>query len=630
MLLYQDYRRLLGAPLVVALALMLLPWAACASTSSALWGVDTETLAADEQWQILGRWKRRMLPGAGLRSDIISRDFFLADNGRFDPEAELRATLEGMAMPLGANPDDSIFCRYPGRAEFLRQQGADLPDPVLLCPKLSEFLDGGTTDSVSVLFISGYLSNPGSAYGHLLLRFHSEGKDEPAEDVLDRAINYGAASSEDDPLIPYIAKGLFGGYHSTYTSLQFYHQAERYREIELRTIWQYRLKLSDEEARLLITHVYEILTSENRYYFLRQNCAWRIAETLELVVDRDLIPNTKLWVTPIDVFHQLTGDAEDGGPAVDDVKRLASRETLFLEGYAALSVEEKRAVDHSLEAPSEPLSQLIADAGLDDPRAVYDVLLDYYAFTHGTEAEEERQQALTAERFKHPPSNRPTELRRIPPHTGQRPSLIQATALYNDALGEGVEIRLRPAYFDLLSSTVGTVPYSEVSMGDTRVLIRDGGIDLRSLEVVRVTSLSPKTANAPQSGGVAWRFRMGAEDRDLACDRCLLGYAEYGVGKAYEVGRGTLVYGLMNARAEAGRHVDSIVHVRPTAGFLVQRRRVAASLAGGVLQGLDDTDETRLFGEAEVRLGSGQRWDVRLRAAYDEALESGVSVGLYW
>ncbi|MEO1656952.1 MAG: DUF4105 domain-containing protein [Pseudomonadota bacterium] len=591
---------------------------------------EVARLSSTEQWRILGRWKRSFVPGRALHSDIITDSFFLAERGRYDPEAELRATLEGLAVLLADDPSESALCRFPGRAIFLRQQGVDVPDPIASCPDVKEFFDDGDTNSVSVLFISGYLSNPGSAFGHLLLRFHAEGDDEPVEDVLDRAINYGAASSEEDPIIPYILKGLFGRYQSTYTTLQFFHQAERYREMELRTIWQYKLDLTPDENELLVAHVYELLTSENRYYFLRQNCAWRIAETLELVVDRDLIPDTKPWVTPIDVFHQLTGDEVDGGDAVRDVKRLASRETLFLEGYRALRRDEKRLVDDVIAEPQKSLAELTSESSVVDARKAHDVLVDYYAFTDDTEELDLRGQEVTVARFALPPSERPTEQRRIPPHTGQRPSLFQVSALYNDELGEGVEIRLRPAYFDLLSTTVGTVPYSEVAMGDVRALIRDGRIDLRSLEVVRVTSLSPKSPNTPSSGGLSWRVRVGAEDESLACDDCLLGYAEYGVGKAYEFARGAAVYGLVAARVEAGRQVDSIVHARPSLGVVINRRYTGLSIEGGVLQGLDDDDESRLFGKAEWRLGAGQRWDVRLQATYDEALESSMALGFYW
>ncbi|MEM7741984.1 MAG: DUF4105 domain-containing protein [Pseudomonadota bacterium] len=617
----------------IAFALLMWIWAGSADAHSAeqMTEADIAAMAASPQWIHLGRWKRNVLSGGGWRSDIVSSSFFLAENGRKDPVSELEATLAALARPLDtADPDSSPLCRFPGRAVYLRQQGLAVPSPLDSCPDLQDFLDAGSTDSVSVLFISGYLSNPGSAFGHLLLRFHASGQDEPVENVLDRAINYGAASSEDDAIVPYIVKGLFGGYRSTFTSLQFFHQAERYRESELRSIWQYKLDLNAEETLLLTAHVYELLQSENRYYFARQNCAWRIAEVLELVVEKDLIPRSKPWVAPIDIFHRLTGDAIDGGEAVLDVKRLASRETLFLEGYESLPRTEQEAVDKTIALPTKPVMTIVEEAGTADPRALYDVLLDYYAFTDETEADVARGNDVIAARFMLPPSEPARELQRIPPHTGQRPSLISVSALYNDELGAGAELRIRPAYFDFLSATVGTVRFSEVVMADTRLLVRDGTVDLRSLEAIRVSNLRPKTSSDPSSGGLSWRVRVGAEDEDLSCDGCLLGYAEYGAGRAYRLARGAALYGLVSGRVELGAQVDSIAHVRPSLGLVVNRRYVALSIEGAIQQGLDDDDESRLLARAELRLGGGQRWDVKLGSAYDNALESSLSLGYYW
>ncbi|MEM1409995.1 MAG: DUF4105 domain-containing protein, partial [Pseudomonadota bacterium] len=449
-------------------------------------------------------------------------------------------------------------------------------------------------------------------------------------DVLDRAINYGAASSEDDALIPYIAKGLVGGYRSTYTSLQFFHQAERYRERELRTIWQYRLDLSPEEVELLLGHLYELLETRNRYYFLRQNCAWRLAETLELVVDRDLIPDNKLWVTPIDIFHQLTADDPDGGEAVADLKRIASRETLFLEGYRELSRDKQELVNRVVARPERPLTQHATDLLPPSPAAAYDVLLDYYAYTADTPAEEARQKEVTLARLALPPSPAPRDQRRRPPHTGQRPSMVQVSFLSNERLGEGVELRLRPAYFDLLSGTVGTVPYSEVAMGDARFVIRDGNINLRSLDVVRVTNLSPRTADRPDAGNLSWRVRVGAEDRDLACDKCLLGFAEFGAGKALELQRGLAAYAFLTGRLEAGRNAPSIASVRPSVGLLHNTRGMAFLAEAGFHQGADQFDESRPLARTEIRFGTGQRWDVRLSSGYDRTFESGAAFSFYW
>ncbi|MCG8442672.1 MAG: DUF4105 domain-containing protein, partial [Caulobacterales bacterium] len=235
-------------------------------------------LADDPTWLKLGRYKRAMGLRARHRSDVVAPGYFLASDGRVDPHAELAATIEALAAPPGPDPDAHALCRYPARAMWLARRLAwDLPSSLEACPAYRAWSRDGAVDGVSVIMVSGYLSNPGSVYGHLLIRFHSGG-DHGRHDLLETSMNYGAAASEDDALVPYVVKGLFGGYRSRFSNLEYFHHNARYREAQLRDVWEYHLRLSPEDVAFLVAHSWEMMGAENRYYFLRQNCAYRIAE----------------------------------------------------------------------------------------------------------------------------------------------------------------------------------------------------------------------------------------------------------------------------------------------------------------------------------------------------------------
>jgi hypothetical protein len=45
---------------------------------------------------------------------------------------------------------------------------------------------------------------------------------------------------------------------------------------------------------------------ESTYYFLKKNCAYRIAELLELVTGETLKPHYQPWYLPISTFQKLT------------------------------------------------------------------------------------------------------------------------------------------------------------------------------------------------------------------------------------------------------------------------------------------------------------------------------------
>lgn len=592
---------------------------------------DTEVkrLAAHPTWLKLGRYKSGIGLSDRVKSDIITEAYFLSETGASDPYNELIATLEAFQEPIGDAPDESALCRFPGRVAFLKNQTTlSLPNPVDICPAYASFVDDGGVNGVSVLFIGSYLDNPGSAFGHLLLRFHNDAEATMSvdlTDVLDTAINYGAADSENDPLIPYIAKGLTGGYSSTFTTLPFFHHSERYREHELRNVWEYRLDLDQGAVDLMTGHVWELLGVENKYYFLRQNCAYRMAELVELVTESELISDQKVWVAPMDVFHAMM----DEEPAiVGSVKRLASRQTLFNENYAALPEAERALVDNVLKYPDVPVEQYIAESNIQDPREALNVLLDRFAYENSADAERQREVLLA--RFKRAPGQRIKLEAPTPPHKGQKTSLFQTSIVHNEDLGTGLEVRVRPAYFDFLSQTVGTAPYSELAMADTRLLLRDGELYLRQLEAVKVTALNINETGAPGAPRNAWRVRLGVQDRDLACDGCLVGYVEGGLGRGFQMHENLAVYALASSQLELGGNAFSTLQAKATTGLVWSGDKYGLHFEGAYVSGIDDTSQTKFMAKSELRFHGGDNWEFRAGLAYDEAAEGSFAFSLFW
>ncbi|NNU17428.1 DUF4105 domain-containing protein [Parvularcula sp. ZS-1/3] len=598
------------------------------ASSPAAWA-STE-LWQHQQWLKLGRWEKKRLP-ARYVSNIITEDFFLAEDGRRAPEAELDATLAGLVGPLGPEPDGHALCRYPGRALFLdREMQLGLPDPFAVCPELRAWSGNGSLDGVSVLFVAGYFANPGSAFGHLLLRLHTGEGNVDVQDVLDNAINYGARQSEEDGMIPYIYRGLTGRYQSTYSTLDFYHHNERFREEQLRDIWQYRLDLSDGEVRLLSAHIWELLRTENRYYFLLQNCGYRIAELLELVIDRDLVPHNKFWAAPVDVFHALGAEDPDAGPAISAAGRLPSRETAYRDGYRLLGRRDRRLVDAATSAPDKPLRDVAEEQGAELSAAPLNVLVDYYAFQEAAPTVEARKAEVLAARFQLPPDAGDDIPQPVPPHEGQPPSMLSVTVLSNDELGEGIELRARPAYFDFLSATEGTAAYAELSMADLRLVLREDNLHLRQLEIVRVASLGLAGDGAPNRPGLAFRTQIGVETLDLTCDSCLLGYAEASFGEAVELMPGLAVYGLAGGRLEGGDQITDSFSATAALGTVFRGKHGGIWLEAGFQQGIIDTDANEPYVEGEIRLRKGVQSDFGLTVRHEGATEIGLAFRRYW
>ena len=225
-----------------------------------------------------------------------------------------------------------------------------------------------------------------------------------------------------------------------------------------------------------------------------------------------------------------------------------------------------------------------------------------------------------------------------PPHTGHSTSLLQATPLSNSDLGAGLELRLRPAYADLLSLDAGAVPYAGVSMGEVRLLVRDNHVSLRQLDLLRIDAFNVSPTGLPYDRTRAWKVRLGAEDRDLACDRCLVGFFEGGIGASLPIGERAASAAFLEARAVVGERGRTVgAEVGPNLAMVAslgEGFRISASARYLVTTG--DVDNDRFEAGTDLRFGQSETWDIRLRGRYlepdtdDPVSELGISASFFF
>lgn len=590
-------------------------------------------------WLKLVRWAPAMLPGGDGHVDVTTDTFYFSGRKDFDPAAELAATVAALKAPIGEDPETHALCRFPARARFVRAMLSESLPAEPGCVRLNKWRRNGAVSSVSVVLASGHLSNPGSFYGHLLLKLNA-GEKELSSELLDTAVNYGAVFGENQNPIVYVAKGVAGGYTSLFTHLEYFHHNHNYAETQLRDVWEYELSLSPERTAFLVDHIWEMIGVGNRYYFAVQNCAYRIAEVVNVVVDEPLLPRSKFWSTPVDVFRRLSAIEQDGRPLVRRIDRLASRQNRFRERYFALPQERRAlAADLAAGAPVSALLQRISAAAAEEEILT---ALDYLAFADvkldkGAAERKTRTNDLLLARLALPPSKSPPEgSRATPPHEGDRSSLLQLRYLYNTELGHGAELRFRPVYSDFLSQEIGVLPYSELSILDLRLRMIEGDVSLRRLDVIRVTTLNPNRTGLPADGDLAWRLRFGAEAREVACNGCAVGFVEGGVGKAAALGGAGAVYGLGLARTRVGANNDSLVQAGAGVGLIGHVGEIAkVALEGGAWREIDGP-ETSAYAKLEARLAGGDSWDIRAVGEYETgiadqgAFEGSIGASVFW
>ena len=607
---------------------------------------DVLDRAGDLRLQAAPMWLR-LLHYKGEMSEILPGPFFIDDEGHRDPGRELEATLRGAFAPV-EDAEDHALCRYPARIAYLSEALGWMPPPSPDCTELDAWQSGGRIRGASLILASGDLSNPASFFGHILLKFNEgEGFDPLSEGLFDRSLNFGAVVPENENMVLYMVRGLTGGYVSSYSHIDYIQHRHDYAENQMRDLWEYQLDLNPRQVRLLVDHAWELREAQTTYYFLTKNCAYEFAELLSLVLDAPLLPDGKIWSAPSDVFEELVQLRQpDGRVAVKDVRRIRSRQNRFRVRYDALERAERDALDTAIKAglDGDLTGARDAIAALDPTGQdhVIETGLYYTSFARRRASRESEEAAAVAGlnrlllemRLQRPPGQAFCGLKDAgsPPHEGHRSALAQVRPVYNSALGAGVELRLRPVHSDFLSLDAGALPFSELALADVSLLYRDDVLSLRRADLIRITTLNVSPSGLPYDAARAWRFRVGAEHRDLACDDCLVGFVEGGLGASPVTADQTLAGAAMvEARLTSTDDVTIRGHAGPALRVVGRLSESAKFSFGAALDvPFADPDTLRYRVGGELRLGGAQTWDIRLSAEglFTEESDATTEVGI--
>src|SRR5690606_5328376 len=188
----------------------MLPWLAL-SLALPLYATpnDPSRLAMDPFWLALGHYERGKL--GGWRSYVDDEDFFFADSGDSDPQAELEATRKALYADPGLG-DKHPQCVFPARTRWLRER-LELRDlPAVECREYQAWFRDIAPHSTVLTSPAAYLNSPSSMFGHTLLRIDQADNGQNGAALLSYALNFGAFIEGEDNSILYAWKGLMGGY----------------------------------------------------------------------------------------------------------------------------------------------------------------------------------------------------------------------------------------------------------------------------------------------------------------------------------------------------------------------------------------------------------------------------------
>jgi len=225
-------------------------------------------------------------------SAIDDPKFFIHPNGKDDPEAELRATVEAIRS------EPELRCKFPARAHFIeRHMGITLPK--VECPELNRFLLELKGKRLSLVFADSHINSPASMFGHTFLRIYDKEKD-----LFSYIVNY-AAKVDDSNALVYAFKGLFGYYKGVYSVAPFYTKIREYSGIEGRDLWEYEINVGEEELRLLKLHLWELKDTYSYYYFFHENCSTEVFYLLNFAKPERRLDLKTPWTVPVDTVKAL-------------------------------------------------------------------------------------------------------------------------------------------------------------------------------------------------------------------------------------------------------------------------------------------------------------------------------------
>ncbi len=558
--------------LSLVFALQGLAAAACAADNV----TALREIAKQPQWRALLHF-----PRGGERSYIDDRRFFLAERGDRDPLAELLATVEAFAER------PALRCRYPARALWLLQQGL-IVDVKMSCKAYRRWRDQLDTQSVVLVLASSYLNSPSSMYGHTFLRLDPAGA-RGDSDFLSYALNFGAniPAGENDLLYAY--RGLFGGYPGLFSVQPYYQKIQEYTRLENRDMWEYRLNLNAAEIDRLLRHVWELRDINFDYFFIDENCSYRLLELLEVARPGVELPRYFRYAAiPADTVRA----AVDASMLSSVTYRPAKR--LELEALVVSLPEAQRPLVRRLS--SGELQDLSAEQLAADQQAR--VYLAAYRDLRYRQHRQARDAEIAARSLRLLRGARQGSDNQLPqvaapgrPDRGHRSSLFAVSAGYREsgerralanAAVEYADFRWRMSYHDALDSLAGYPQGASLLMGDLTLRWQDReSLRLQAFELLNIRSLSPRSR---LFSPISWQVQLGLERLDDAPSQPLVARLNVAAGPSWSL-LGGVAYTLPELRLEHNRDFDQDWRLAPglRSGMLWQGERLALELSAELL-----------------------------------------------
>ena len=485
---------------------------------------DVEQYLQQAQMQHLSEhvsWKRFMYAppkgqktaGDAKRSEVRYASYFYNIAGAEDIDQELQSSIRQLFQP--ARENESIRCRFPARSNWLIQQ-LNIPEAVLppvTCPELEHWLGQIKPYKATLIYATDFMGNPSSMFGHTLLRL--DPKDQQELNLVSYAINY-AATVVDADSFSFAWKGLTGQYPGEYSLMPYYRKVKEYGDFESRDLWEYELALTPAETRMLVEHIWELKHVQFPYYFIHDNCAYRLLGLIDLVLPEANLQQRYRWsAIPVQTIKTV----EQQGLIKHRVYRPALETQLLAQARQHGTALAKAAAEISqLDLPQidEALQQYSSVEQARILEMAYDHLYLQLVSQKVTAAFAEprlRQILAIRSRLMEPKQRQPVEQPKQDPLMGHHAHQIQLQAGQVQKHGFA-QLGLRAAYHDLIDPQGGFRTGTQLKFLQGSVQYREDRqqLKLHDFQLMDVNAYAPLT---PFKTPISWGFGIGWQQEAL-------------------------------------------------------------------------------------------------------------------
>lgn len=573
---------------------------------------EAAVLAQDPRWQALLHINR----GATLRhrgaSYVRDPRFFLADNGADDALAELTASIRLLAPPAAPQR-----CLYPARYRFLAtvlnwRESA----PLAHCDDYQAWRAEVPDDRVVLVFPAAYLNSPSSMFGHTLLRFD---RADQASDWHAWAVNFGAVVDSSDRSMLYIYRGIAGGYPGRFSTVPYVNKIQEYAHMENRDMWEYQLTLSKAEISWMLDHLWEIRDIDFAYYFLDENCSFRLLELIKVGRPQlALLEQYRFAEIPVNTVRTL----EQQGLIAERVYRPSK--AVELEQLAEqLSADEQELAARLMQNPAAAESDGYAALGADRQQLV--ARTAYLGLRYQQRSAERTPQVastsmallrlMNASGIRAGELNTGAEVR--PPSAPEGGHPTKMVAVSGGALEDTgfAELQFRLSYHDWLDNPAGFMPGAWIEALNFRLRRSESDrVRLWTFDLINIRSMAPRSKFVKP---LSWQVNAGIDRPVVAGRRGATRFIDGGAGLSWQW-RGWQPYGYALARAE--NNDDQKVFINPGAGaelgLLRHFRYASLQLTARSLYFTDESYRHRY--SARVQLPIGRRNGLRASVTHED------------